>query len=59
MEILAIVGMLVVMCGIVLIYDARYIAKKIFSFGDQNEATFALKLTGFIISVIGGLLIML
>lgn len=59
MEILAIVGTLVVMCGIVLIYDARHIAKKIFSFGDQNEATFALKITGFIMSVIGGLLIML
>lgn len=59
MEIIAIIGTIVLMCGIILIYDARDITKKIFSFGDQNEATLALKITGFIVSVIGGLLIML
>ena len=59
MEILAIIGTIVMMCGIILIYDARYITKKIFSFGDQNEATRALKIVGFIISIIGGLLVML
>ena len=59
MEIMAIIGTIVVMLGIILIYDARQITKKIFSFGDQNEATLALKVVGFIISIIGGLLIML
>jgi len=59
MEILAIIGTIAMMCGIILIYDARYITKKIFSFGDQNEATRALKIVGFIISIIGGLLVML
>lgn len=59
MEILAIIGTIAIMCGIILIYDARHITKKIFSYGDQNEATRALKILGFIISVIGGLLIML
>lgn len=59
MEIIAIIGTIVLMCGIILIYDARDITKKIFSFGDQNEAALALKITGFIVSVIGGLLIML
>lgn len=59
MEIIAIIGTIVLMCGIILIYDARDITKKIFSFGDQNEATLALKITGFIVSVIGGLLIMI
>ena len=59
MELLDIIGTVVLMCGIILIYDARQITKKVFSFGDQNEATFALKLTGFIMSIIGGLLMML
>ena len=59
MEILAIIGTIAIMFGIILIYDARYITKKIFSYGDQNEATRALKIIGFIISIIGGLLIML
>lgn len=59
MEILAIIGTIIVMIGIILIYDARQITKKIFSFGDQNEATFALKITGFIMSIIGGLMIMI
>jgi len=58
MEILAIIGTIAMMCGIILIYDARYITKKIFSFGDQNEATRALKIIGFILSIIGGLMIL-
>lgn len=58
MELLAIIGTIVIMCGIILIYDARHITKKIFSFSDQNEATRALKVLGFIMSTIGGLLIM-
>lgn len=59
MKLIAIIGTIILMCGIILVYDARHITKKIFSFGDQNEATFALKITGFIISIIGGFLIML
>ncbi len=53
MKIVAIIGTIVLMIGIICIYDARQITKKIFSFGDQNEAVFALKITGFIISIIG------
>lgn len=46
------------MCGVILIYDARLITKKVFGFGDQNEATKGLKAVGFVISTIGGLMIM-
>ena len=46
------------MLGIIFIYDARQITKKVFSNTDQNSATFAFKIIGFIISVIGGLLIL-
>lgn len=59
MELLTIIGIVALMCGVILIYDARHITKKVFSYGDQNEATLTLKILGFIISVIGGLLIML
>ena len=45
------------MFGVILIFDARPITKKMFSFGDQNEATLGLKMIGFLISLIGGALI--
>lgn len=48
---------IVMMIGIIFIYDARTIAKKLFSFGDQNEATTTLKIIGFITSIIAGILI--
>ena len=51
------IGLIIVFIGIVLIYDARIITKKFFSFGDQNDASSGLKILGFIIAVIGGLLI--
>lgn len=56
MEIIKFIGILVLAVGVILIYDARPITKKIFSFGDQNEGTKGLKITGFVISVIGGLM---
>lgn len=37
------VGTIIVLIGIILIYDARIITKKFFGFGDQNEATKRLK----------------
>ena len=59
MRILMLVGLIVAMLGVILIYDARPITKKNFGFGDQNEATMGLKITGFIMSIIGTLLVML
>ena len=58
MKLIEIIGTIILMCGIILVYDARPITKKIFSFGDQNEATRALKIIGFILSIIGGLMIL-
>ena len=49
-------GIIIATFGVILIYDARPIAKKRFSFGDQNEAAKGLKITGFIMSVIGSLM---
>ena len=58
MEILKLIATLIVMSGVILIFDARLITKKAFSFGDQNEGTFGLKIIGFIITIIGGLIIL-
>ena len=57
MKVLFIIGIILTMFGVILIYDARPITKKMFGFGDQNEATLGLKLTGFLISLIGMILI--
>ena len=37
--VIRLIGLIIVLIGVVLIYDARIITKKNFSFGDQNEAT--------------------
>ena len=50
-------GLFLVLSGVILIYDARIITKKYFSFGDQNEGSSGLKILGFIISIIGGTII--
>ena len=51
------VAVLIILLGTILIYDARIITKKIFSFGDQNEASWGLKILGWCISIIGILII--
>lgn len=51
------IGSLIVLVGIILIYDARIITKKFFGFGDQNEASTGLKIIGFITAIVGGLII--
>ena len=45
------------MLGVVLIYDARIITKKLFSFGDLNQGAMGLKILGFLVAIIGGLII--
>lgn len=57
MKVLMMIGILIALFGVILVYDARPITKKVFGFGDQNEATMGLKIVGFILSMIGSLLI--
>lgn len=52
-----IIGLLLAVGGVILIFDARDISKKVFGFGDQNEATAGLKILGFIMAMIGTLII--
>ena len=50
MELKVLIEVVVVTVGITLVYDARSIAKKVFSYSDQNGATLALKVAGFLMS---------
>lgn len=59
MNFLDLLGAIILMISVILIYDARIITKKNFGFGDQNEATMGLKIVGFILSIIGGILLIL
>ena len=51
------IGALILLAGIILIYDARIITKKMFGFGDQNEATTGFKILGALLSFVGLLII--
>lgn len=51
------IGLVLSMIGVIMIYDARILTKKLFGFGDQNEATWGMKILGFIIAIIGGLIV--
>ena len=51
--ILKLIGAIIVLIGVVLIYDARIITKKLFNFGDQNEATSGFKILGTAITIVG------
>ena len=55
--ILRLIGALLALAGVILIYDARIITKKVFGFGDQNEATSGLKIVGALLSFVGALII--
>lgn len=55
-KILLAIGIILVVLGVKLIYDARPIVKKYFSFGQENEATNGLKIIGFIFAIIGSIL---
>ncbi len=57
MKFLFILGIILAMFGVIFIYDARPITKKMFGFGDQNEATLGLKLAGELLSLIGMILV--
>lgn len=50
-----ILGILLVLAGVVLIYDARNITKKFFGFGDQNEGSAGLKFLGAVLVLICGI----
>lgn len=55
--VIRLIGALIALVGVVFIYDARVITKKIFGFGDKNEATSGFKILGTIIYIVGAFII--
>ena len=55
--IVSLLAAIMLLIGVILIYDARLITKKFFGFGDQNEGSSGLKILGFLIAIIGGLIL--
>lgn len=51
--VIMLIALVLVAMGVVCIFDARLITKKMFSFGDQNEGSMGLKILGFILAIIG------
>ena len=54
---LLLIGIISLVSGVNFIYDARPIVKKYFSFGDKNEATLGLKILGFLLTMLGTIII--
>ena len=55
--IMMLISAIMILAGVILIYDARIITKKFFGFGDQNEGSSGLKILGFLIAIIGGIVL--
>ena len=56
-EIICLIAVLIIMIGIIIIYDARIITKKYFSSGDENQVVKAIKIIGVVITLIGACII--
>lgn len=54
--ILKLIASIIMIIGVILIYDSRIITKRFFGFGDQNEGTTGLKIIGFIVVLVGGVI---
>ena len=46
-----------ILIGVTCIFDARSLTKRFFGFGDQNEGASGLKILGFIIVMISGIVL--
>ena len=54
--IMRIIAALILLGGVILIYDARIITKKFFGFVYQNDASSGLKIIGFLALILGGII---
>ena len=55
--IIRLIGAILALVGVIMIYDARILTKKLFGFGDQNEGTMGLKIFGFLFAIAGAFVI--
>lgn len=52
-----IIGLLIVSGGVIFAYDARLLTENWLGFGNQNEASSGFKILGFIVSILGALIV--
>lgn len=57
--IVKIIGLIIVAIGVISICDARDLSKKFFSDSDKNSSAMILRISGFIIAIIGGIAVYL
>ena len=57
--VMTILGYVLLAVSAILIFDAREITEKWFSFGDRNDAVKTMKIVGFALLIIGGVIIIL
>ena len=55
--ILKLIGLIFVLLGVIMVYDARILTRKWFSFGDQNEASTGFKILGGLVCIIGAIIV--
>ena len=55
--VLKLIGLIFVLAGIIMVYDARILTRNWFSFGDQNEASTGFKILGALICIIGAIIV--
>ena len=55
--VLKVIGLILLIGGVIMCYDARILTQKWFGFGDQNEASLGFKLLGFIVCILGALIV--
>lgn len=56
-QLISFIALIIAAVGVVMVYNARIITKRLFGFGDQNQAAWGLKILGFIVAIIGALII--
>lgn len=55
--VLKLIGLIFVLAGIIMVYDARILTRNWFSFGDQNEASTGFKILGALVCIIGAIIV--
>ncbi len=53
---LKIFGGVIVLVGLLIIFDSRRLVRKNFNFGEENTAVLGLKILGFLMLLIGGIM---
>ncbi|MBQ9314630.1 MAG: hypothetical protein IJ220_06550 [Clostridia bacterium] len=56
---LKLIGSVIALVGVSLVFDGRHVAKKYFNYGEENIATTGVKSLGFLVAIVGAILMML